>query len=103
MCIMVDAYGCYILLGADLAPLRQRDLAAFDTLKQQGDITAYATAYNPGGSITLPDGTESSFSFIAVSSNFPLVGQARFLLPNADLTVQSVLTGKNVAMSSTVF
>src|SRR5947209_10938068 len=41
---IVDANGGDIRLGAGLAPLRQRDLAAFDTLKQQGDITAYATA-----------------------------------------------------------
>jgi putative ABC transport system permease protein len=100
---IVEANGGDIRLNADLAPLRQRDLAFFDKLKQQGRITDYATAYDPGGSITLPTGEEEAFSFIAVSSNFPLVGQANFIAPSHDLQIQNVVTGNNVAMSSTVF
>ena len=68
---IVEANGGDIRLSADLAPLRQRDLAFFDRLKQQGRITDYATAYDPGGTITLPTGEEETFSFIAISSNFP--------------------------------
>ncbi len=100
---IVEANGGDIRLSADLAPLRQRDLAFFDRLKQQGRITDYATAYDPGGSITLPTGEEEAFSFIAVSSNFPLVGQANFIAPSHNLTLQSIVTGNHVAMSSTVF
>ncbi len=100
---IIEANGGDIRLNADLAPLRQRDLAFFDKLKQQGRITDYATAYDPGGSITLPTGEEEAFSFIAVSSNFPLVGQANFIAPSHDLQIQNVVTGNNVAMSSTVF
>src|SRR6266700_2741728 len=100
---IVDANGGDIRLNADVAPLRQRDLAVFDQLKQQGRITDYATAYDPGGSITLPTGGEETFAFIAVSPNFPLVGQANFVAPSANLALQSVVTGQNVAMSSTVF
>jgi len=100
---IIEANGGDIRLNADLAPLRQRDLAFFDKLKQQGQITDYATAYDPGGSITLPTGEEEAFSFIAVSSNFPLVGQANFIAPSHDLQIQNVVTGNNVAMSSTVF
>src|SRR5258708_27461831 len=100
---IVEANGGDIRLSADLAPLRQRDLAFFDRLKQQGRITGYATAYDPGGTITLPSGEEETFAFIAVSSNFPLVGQANFIAPSQNLALQSVLTGNHVAMSSTVF
>ena len=100
---IVEANGGDIRLSADLAPLRQRDLAFFDRLKQQGSITAYATAYDPGGTITLPTGEEETFSFIVISSNFPLVGQANFIAPSHNLTFQSVVTGNHVAMSSTVF
>ncbi len=100
---IVEANGGDIRLNAELAPLRQKDLAFLDRLKQQGRITDYATAYDPGGSIALPAGGEESFSFIAVSSNFPLVGQADFIAPSTSLTIQSVVHGRNVAMSSTVF
>ena len=100
---IIEANGGDIRLNVDLAPLRQRDLAFFDKLKQQGRITAYATAYDPGGSITLPTGEEEAFSFIAVSNNFPLVGQANFIAPSHDLQIQNVVTSNNVAMSSTVF
>jgi len=100
---IVEANGGDIRLNAGLAPLRQSDLAFFDKLKQQGRITDYATAYDPGGSIALPAGGEASFSFIAVSSNFPLVGQADFIAPSSNLAIQSAVNGQNVAMSSTVF
>src|SRR6266702_2027289 len=100
---IVEANGGDIRLNADLAPLRQPDMAYFDKLKQQGRITDYATAYDPGGSITLPTGEEETFAFIAVSHNFPLVGQANFVAPSHDLEIQNVVTGNDVAMSSTVF
>ena len=100
---IVEANGGDIRLNADLAPLRQPDMAFFDKLKQQGRITDYATTYDPGGSITLPTGEETTFSFIAVSPNFPLVGQANFVAPSDNLQIQNVVSGANVAMSSTVF
>jgi len=100
---IIESNGGDIRLNADLAPLRQPDMVFFDKLKQQGRITDYATAYDPGGSITLPTGEEETFSFIAVSHNFPLVGQANFIAPTHDLQMQNVVTGNDVAMSSTVF
>ena len=100
---IIEANGGDIRLNADLAPLRQPDMAYFDKLKQQRRITDYATAYDPGGSITLPTGEEETFAFIAVSHNFPLVGQANFVAPSHDLEIQNVVTGNDVAMSSTVF
>ena len=100
---IVEANGGDIRLNADLAPLRQPDMAYFDKLKQQGRISDYATAYDPGGSITLSTGEEETFAFIAVSHNFPLVGQANFVAPSHGLEIQSVVTGDNVAVSSTVF
>jgi putative ABC transport system permease protein len=100
---IIEANGGDIRLNADLAPLRQPDIAYFDKLKQQGRITDYATAYDPGGSITLPTGEEETFAFIAVSHNFPLLGQANFIAPSHDLQIQNVVTGNDVAISSTVF
>src|SRR6202023_3234867 len=82
---IVEANGGDIRLNAELAPLRQRDLAFFDTIKRQGRITDYATAYDPGGSIALPTGGEDTFSFIAASPNFPLGGQANFFAPSSNL------------------
>jgi predicted lysophospholipase L1 biosynthesis ABC-type transport system permease subunit len=99
---IIEANGGDIRLNADLAPLRQPDMVYFDKLKQQGRISDYATSYDPGGSITLPAG-EETFSFVAVSHNFPLVGQANFVAPSHALQIQSVVTGDNVAVSSTVF
>lgn len=100
---IVQANGGDIRLNASVAPLRQGDLAFLNSLQQQGHITAYATSYDPGGSITLPDGNQPVFAFIAVSANFPLVGQASFLQPSTSLTIQSVLTGNNAIVTSTVF
>jgi putative ABC transport system permease protein len=100
---IIEANGGDIRLNADIAPLRQSDMVFFDKLKQQGKINDYATAYDPGGSIALTTGEESTFSFIAVSHNFPLVGQANFVAPSHDLQMQNVVTGNDVAMSSTIF
>src|SRR5258708_17388701 len=43
---IVEANGGDIRLSADLAPLRQRDLAFFYRLKQPRSITSDATAYD---------------------------------------------------------
>ncbi len=100
---IIEANGGDIRLNSELAPIRQPDLVYFEKLKRQGRITDYATGYDPGGSITLSTGEEETFAFIAVSRNFPLVGQANFVAPSHDLQIQNVVTGNNVAMSATVF
>ncbi len=100
---IIQANGGDIRLNVDIAPLRQRDLTFFDTLKRQGRISDYATSFDPGGSITLPSGVDESFSFIAISPNFPLVGQADFVAPSSNLALQNVVKGQNVAMSTSVF
>jgi len=100
---IVEANGGDIRLNADITPLRQRDLTVLDQLKQRGRITDYATTYDAGGSITLPSGDEETFSFIAASKNFPLIGQANFIAPSQNLTIQGIVNGNNVAMSSLVF
>src|SRR5436309_1115678 len=100
---IVEANGGDIRVSADLAPLRQRDLAFFDQLKQKGSITDYATANDIGGSITLPSGDEETFSFLAVSSNFPLIGQPNFIAPSQHVTLQEIVHGSAVAMSTHVF
>ena len=100
---IIEANGGDIRVNADLAPLRPRDLAFFDRLKQQGRITAYATSNNATGSILLPSGSEERFSLVAISNNFPLVGQANFIAPSQDVTLQTVVNGQNVAMSTHVF
>src|SRR5260370_13742203 len=66
---IVEANGGVIRLSAYLGPLRQRDLAFFDRLKQQGGITGYAATYYPGGTITLPTSEEENTSFIIVSNH----------------------------------
>src|SRR5437588_4164688 len=100
---IVEANGGDIRVSANITPLRQRDLSILNQLKQQGRITDYATSYDAGGSITLRSGDEETFSFVAVSSNFPLVGQANFIAPSHNLTIQQVVNSNNVAMSSVVF
>lgn len=100
---IIEANGGDIRLNANITPLRQRDLGVLDQLKQKGNITDYATSYDAGGSIALPSGDEDTFSFVAISDNFPLVGQANFIAPSHNLTIQQVVTGHNVAMSSLVF
>jgi putative ABC transport system permease protein len=100
---IVEANGGDIRINAGITPLRQRDMVVFDQLKQEGRITAYATSFDAGGSISLSSGDEATFSFIAVSHNYPLVGQPNFIAPSHNLTIQSIVTGSNVAMSSLVF
>jgi putative ABC transport system permease protein len=100
---IVEANGGDIRLNADITPLRPRDLTVLDQLKKRGRITDYATLYDAGGSITLPSGNEEAFSFNAVSKNFPLVGQANFIAPSHNLTIQGIVNGNNVAISSLVF
>jgi predicted lysophospholipase L1 biosynthesis ABC-type transport system permease subunit len=100
---IVEANGGDIRLNSEIAPLRQPDIAYFDKLKRQDLITDYATSYDPGGSITLPTGEEETFSFLAVSPNFPLIGQANFIAPSHNLQMQNVVTGNNIAVSSSVF
>lgn len=100
---VVAANGGDIRLNADLTPLRQKDLSVFATLAQQGRITAYATAYDAGGSVATPGGAQTTFSFIAVSPDFPLVGQPHFLAPSGNLMLQNVVKGNAVAVSTQVY
>lgn len=100
---VAEANGGDVRVSADLAPLRQRDLAFFDRLKQQGRITDYATTNSFSGTITQASGQAETFSLNAISSNFPLLGQANFIAPSRNLTVQGVVQGNNVAVSSRVF
>lgn len=100
---IAESNGGDIRLNADVVPLRQRDLTFFSNLKQQGRISDYATSFDAGGSLTLPSGNEETFSFVAVSNNFPLVGQPNFMAPSSNLMLQNVVTGNNVALSSLVF
>jgi putative ABC transport system permease protein len=100
---IIAVNGGDIRLSSDLSPLRPRDLPYLNQLKRQGRITDYATAYDAGGSITQPSGPEVAFDFYGVSSNFPLVGQPNFAAPAHNLTLQDVLRGNDVAVSSLVY
>ncbi|GAC1624059.1 MAG: hypothetical protein NVS4B11_19180 [Ktedonobacteraceae bacterium] len=100
---IVEANGGDLRVNAGVSPLRKRDLPFFDQLKQRKSIMDYATSYNAGGTITLPSGDEQTFNIVAVSSNFPLVGQANIIAPSQNLTIQQVVHGNNVAVSMHIF
>jgi predicted lysophospholipase L1 biosynthesis ABC-type transport system permease subunit len=100
---IVAANGGDLRLNASVTPFRQRDLAFFEQLRQKGLISDYATLYDAGGSTTLPSGKAVTFNFLAVSHNFPLLGQPRFLAPSGNRTLQQVLLGNRVAVSAHVF
>ena len=100
---IVEANGGDLRVNAGVSPLRKRDLPFFDQLKQRGSITDYATSYTTGGTITSSSGDEQTFSIVAVSNNFPLVGQANFIAPSSNLTIQQVVQGNNVAVSMHIF
>ena len=100
---IVEANGGNLRVNAGVSPLRKRDLPFFDQLKQRGSITDYATSYNTGGTITATSGDEQTFTIVAVSHNFPLVGQANFIAPSSNLTIQQVVHGNNIAVSMRVF
>ena len=100
---VVEANGGDIRIGAGITPLRRQDVIVLDQLKQRGRITDYATSFDAGGSISLSSGDEVTFRFIAISQNYPLVGQANFLAPSHNLTIRGIVTGNKVAMSSLVF
>jgi predicted lysophospholipase L1 biosynthesis ABC-type transport system permease subunit len=97
------ANGGDIRLNASVTPFRQRDMAFFDQLRQRDLITDYATLYDAGGSTTVLSGNAVTFNFLAVSHNFPLIGQPNFLAPSGNRTLQQVLLGNHVAVSSHVF
>ncbi len=100
---IVEANGGDLRVNAGVSPLRQRDLSFFEQLKNRDTITDYATSNNIGGTITLPSGDEQTLNLVAISSNFPLVGQASFIAPSQNLTIQQVVHGNNVAVSMHVF
>ncbi len=100
---IVEANGGDLRVNAGVSPLRKRDLPFFDQLKQHGSITDYATSYTTGGTITTSSGDEQTFSVVAVSNNFPLVGQANFIAPSSNLTIQQVVQSNNVAVSMHIF
>ena len=100
---IVAANGGDIRLNASVTPFRQRDLAFFDQLRQKDQITDYATLYDAGGSTTLPAGNTVTFNLLAVSHNFPLLGQPTFLASSGNRTLQQVLLANHVAVSSHVF
>jgi putative ABC transport system permease protein len=101
---IVEANGGDLRVRAlDILPLHQADLAYFAQLKTQGRITDYATVAGADGAIILPDGTETDFSLVAVSPNYPLVGQPNFQQPVHDLTIQQIVRGDTVAVSQDVF
>ncbi len=100
---IVEANGADLRVNAGVTPLRKRDLPFFDTLKQRGSISGYATSYNVGGTITSSSGEEQTFTLVAVSNNFPLVGQANFLASSSGSTIQQVVHGDSVAVSTRVF
>jgi len=100
---VVAANGGDIRLNASLVPLRPGDIAYIDKLRQQGLISAYATSYTSAGSVTLPSGDLVNFDLVAVSANFPLVGQPHFIAPSSSLSVQSIVREHAVAMSAHVF
>ncbi|GAC1421888.1 MAG: hypothetical protein NVS4B1_03540 [Ktedonobacteraceae bacterium] len=100
---IVEANGGNLRVNAGVSPLRKRDLSFFDQLKQRGSITDYATSYNTGGTITSSSGNEQTFTVVTVSNNFPLVGQATFVAPSSNLTIQQVVHKDNVAVSTRIF
>src|SRR5213080_662826 len=87
---IVEANGGDIRVSYDLDPLLNKDLIFFDKLKQKWFISKYATANDIGGSITLPSGDEETFSFLAVSSNFPLIGQPNIIASSQNVTSQEI-------------
>ncbi len=100
---IVEANGGDLRVNAGVSPLRQRDLPFFEQLKKRGNITDYATSNNVGGTITLASGDEQTLNLVAISSNFPLVGQANFIAPSQNMTIQQVVHDNNVAVSMHVF
>jgi putative ABC transport system permease protein len=101
---IVEANGGDIHLRTiDLLPLHASDLAIFDQLKAQGRITDYDTAFDVGGDITLSDGTDAQFDVLAVSPNYPLVGQPQFAQPSANATMQGSVHGTTVAVSNDIY
>ncbi len=100
---IVEANGGDLRVNAGVSSLRPRDLSFFNQLKQRGSITDYATSFDVGGTVTLPSGDEQTLNLVAISSNFPLVGQASFIVPSQNLTMQQIVQGNNVAVSMHVF
>ncbi len=100
---IVLANGGDIRLNAAISPLRPKDLSIFSQLLQQQRITAYATTYDTGASITLSPSHVERLDLLAVSANYPLVGQVNLLSPAQGRPLSQVLTGNQVAVSSRVF
>ncbi len=99
---IIEANGGDVQLTSVLVPLQGTDLAQFAALQAQGRIRAYATTYEIPSQITASAGSTVPFDLVAVSANYPLVGQANFTAPSPALRVQDVVRGDQVAMSALV-
>jgi len=100
---IVEANGGDLRLDTVLLPLNTTDLPTFAQLKSQGKITDYATSYEIPSSITKSDGIVTPFDLVAVSNNYPLVGQANFTNPARNLRIQDAVTGNSVAVNVLVY
>lgn len=98
---VTQANGGDISVSTVNTPLNQSAVDKVSALKQNGQITDYATAYDiTNCQITLPDGSVVNPDLIGVSSNFPLVGDANYLKPSSNLNTHSLLKGNDVAIDS---
>ncbi len=95
---IAEANGGDLRVATTAVALQPKDLAIFDAQQNAGNLTAYATTENLGGSVTLSDGTAVPFDVEAISSNFPLVGNANFTQPNRGVTIQQIVQGNQVAI-----
>lgn len=96
---IVSVNGGDLRTDTRIQPLTQQDLTYFDQLKSQGKISEYATANSYEANLTLPDGSVENFTMLAVSSNYPIAGNADFTNPSGT-TIQNVVKGTTVAIES---
>lgn len=93
-----NANGGDIAVNAATVPLKQSDLAFFDTLKHQGTITDYTAIMTAQGSIGLSASTRDSFSLHVVNPNtFPVVTPPTFTTPS-DGSIAHLLKNNQVVV-----
>jgi len=96
---VVEANGGDLKISSTLIPLGAKDITYFDSLKSKSDIKDYATDNTINAAYTHADGNTDTFEIIAVSNNFPLVGQANFTQPSTNLRIQDVVKGTDVIIN----
>jgi putative ABC transport system permease protein len=97
-----EGNGGDISVRSDVTPLTAQQVSIFDTLKNQGTLTAYTAVSSVGGEADDKSGATQFFTVRAVNTaTFPVAGAPLFRTPS-DGSLSSILSGNRVVVNSSL-